>query len=137
MSKRIVLKILFIVVIANFAAQVPYYFHQYYLPYRTLPSLTALFLMTFVLGWFLSGVYLLYQEKTVGYYLSISFLAVEFLFYLQTQIVQAVTGRGVLLHLLHPDGATLFIVFGIGYVNMLASPWFAYHFIKNKSKYLG
>jgi hypothetical protein len=136
MSRSLFLKCLFITTIANFVAQIPYYFHQYYLATRSAPSILGLVLMTVVLGWFLAGCYLLAQRKNIGYLLTVSFLIIEFLFYLQTQIMQYLSGRGVFLYVLHPDDWLLFLVFGIGYINFFASAWFIIHLLKRKSEYV-
>ena len=53
-----------------------------------------------------------------------AFLIVEFLFYLSTQVTQALSGQGILLHVLHPDDAVLFFVFGIGYINLIVSGFY-------------
>lgn len=89
--------------------------------------------MTFVLLWFLIGYIRLKKAKRYGYAILLSFFTVEFLFYLQTQIVQAISSKGILLHVLHPDNNLLFLVFLIGYINFAAAAWFIYFMIKNKS----
>lgn len=123
---------LLIVVAINFLAQVLYYYHQYYSRRKLLPSLLGIVLLSFVLTWFVIGYTKLQKNKRYGYSITLSFVIVEFLFYLQTQIVQALSGSGVLLHVLHPDDTLLFVVFLIGYINFIASGWFSYFMIKNR-----
>lgn len=127
---------MFLVVVANFAAQIPYYFHQYYLTEHLLPSLLGVLLLGIAFAWFLVGYNALRKGKKLGYILITSFYIVEFLFYLQTQITQAVSGKGILLHVLRPDDALLFVVFGVGYINFLAAAWFAYYLLRNKRNFV-
>ena len=129
-------RILFWTVIINFIAQIPYYIHQYYLVRHVAPSIMGVTLMTIVLAWFLIAYWLLKQGKRVGYLTMLSFLVVEFLFYLQTQLVQLASGSGILLHVLHPDGTVLFCVFLIGYINFAASVYFISYLIKHRKSYL-
>ncbi|MDB5167683.1 MAG: hypothetical protein JWN26_828 [Candidatus Saccharibacteria bacterium] len=120
MKNKGYLLILLVVVLADFIAQIPYYLHQYHTP----PSISGSLLLLAVLAWFLFGFILLWHRKAKGYLLIIVFLVIEFLFYLSTQITQAFSGKGILLHVLHPDDPTLFIVFAIGYINLLASGFY-------------
>jgi len=92
--------------------------------------------MLFVLAWFLLGYWRLAARKPLGLVLAVSFLAVEFLFYLQTQIVQAATGNGILLHVLHPDDPLLFVVFLIGYVNLVAAPFLVWALLRHRAAFL-
>jgi len=62
------------------------------------------------------------------------FLIVEFLFYLSTQITQATSGKGILLHVISPDDPILFVVFGIGYLNLIVSAVFiVFTFINHRN----
>lgn len=121
--------ILLFVTLANFIAQVPYYLHQYHSP----PSVTGSLLLLIVLVWFLVGFLWLWQRKMKGYVVTMAFLVVEFLFYLSTQFTQALSGQGVLLHVIHPTDAVLFIVFGIGYINMLTAGVYSFYLLFHKS----
>ncbi len=134
-NSELFFKILFWTVISNFIAQIPYYFHQYYISRHIAPSLIGLTLLSLVFVWFISAYILLKNGKKTGYYLMLTFLIIEFLFYLQTQIVQATTGHGILLHVLRPDNGLLFIVFFIGYVNFIASAYFIFYLIKYRSSF--
>lgn len=129
------MRILFLVVVSNFIAQIPYYLHQYYNPRHLAPSVLGVLLMSVVLAWFLIGYSMLKKQKKRGYFLMQSFLSIEFLFYLQTQLVQFATGHGVLLHVVHPDGWLLFIVFLIGYINFLAAAGFISYLVARRHQF--
>ena len=124
MSKTAFLKSLLLIVLTNYAAQIPYYIHQYYAPHHFLPSLLGSVLLSMTLAWFLLAYWKLAQGKGWGYWLMLAFLTVEFLFYLQTQVSQLLISHQVLLHVYKPDGILLFVVFGIGYINFLAAVYF-------------
>lgn len=128
MSHNNLLKLLFGVVIANFIVQIPYYFHQYH----GLPGMIGVLLMAIVLSWFLVGFRLLWRGSSWGYSLTTAFLSVEFIFYAMTQLSQAASGRGILLHVLSPDDPVLFVVFGVGYINFAAAGFFVYYLIRYK-----
>ena len=128
MTHKQFLNIVFVVVIANFIAQVPYLIHQYH----GKPSAIGIILMTVVLMWFLTGYTLLLKQKMAGYIILITFLIVEFLFYLSNQVTQLASGKGILLHVLHPDDALLFVVFGLGYINFIAAGYFVFYLLRYK-----
>ena len=127
------LRWLFVVVTTNFLVQLPYYYHQYYAKYHVLPSLPAVLLVGAVLIWFLTAYYWLQKGRAVGYYFTMAFLIVEFLFYLQTQIMQLISGHGILLYVINPHDVILFIVFGVGYLNFFAAGWFVYYIHLHKA----
>lgn len=132
MANKQFLRILFVVVVANFIAQIPYLLHQYH----GKPSSIGIILMMAVLAWFLVGYSLLLKKSIVGYIVLMGFLIVEFLFYLSTQVTQVASGKGILLHVLHPDDVTLFIVFGLGYINFIAAGYFVYHLSCHKDAFV-
>jgi hypothetical protein len=132
MNKSQVMQLVLVVTIANYIAQIPYYFHQYYSPYKTLPSLAGSMLLGITLIWFLIGYIKTAVGQLSGYYLLLSFLIVEFLFYLQTQISQLLISHQLFLHVLHPNGIVLLLVFGIGYLNFFASAFFIYYLLFNR-----
>ena len=92
--------------------------------------------MLTVLTWFIVAYYGLISHKKFGFFLTIGFLLTEFIFYLQTQIVQYVSGHGILLYVVHPHNWLLFIVFGIGYINFIAAALFIPYLMIHKSQYL-
>lgn len=135
MSRTFFLRTVSLVVAINYLAQVPYYLHQYYARYHTAPSALGMVLLALTLIWMVLGVVGLGRGSVLGYLLLISFLSVEFLFYLQTQIVQLISGHGVLLYVIHPSDPFLFIVFGIGYINFVASGWFVYYLATHRAAF--
>jgi len=121
---RVQVIILFLLILANFIAQVPYFLHLYYKPGMNLlaearPSL----IMGLVFAVFLVGFILLFKRTVAGYWLMLIFLAVEFLFYLWNTIGEVVHGYGLFFHLNNPD-LLLKVVFAIGYINLFASGYF-------------
>ncbi len=128
--------VLFFTVISNFIAQIPYYFHQYYQTHHLAPSLVGLSLMSLVLVWFISAYLLLRKQKKSGYYLMLTFLAIEFLFYLQTQISQLLISHRILLRVYRPDSLLLFIVFAIGYANFIAAAYFIGYLLRNRKQFV-
>lgn len=124
------------ITLTNFAAQIPYYLHQYYFPHHILPSPVGVTLMLGVLAWFLIGFYLLAHRKPFGFWLTVAFLFVEFVFYLLTQVTQWASGNGLFLYVLHPTDATLFIVFGIGYLNFFAAAGMLYVMLTHRHQYI-
>lgn len=136
MRRRLILGTLLGVVGVNFLAQLPYYYHQYFMREHRPPTPLGAVLMLAVLLWFLAGYRRLSARKPYGLALTISFLLVEFLFYLQTQLVQAVSGHGILLHVLHPDNPLLFVVFLIGYINLVAAPFLISALLRHRSSFV-
>ncbi len=136
MNRKIFLIVLFLLVLLNFIMQVPYYIHQYYLPFHTLPSVFGTSLLVLALTWFILAIVLLAKKKSVGYYLIITFLAVEFLFYLMTQVTQALSGHGILLYVLHPTDLLLAFVFGVGYINFVAAGISLYILLRYKRNFV-
>lgn len=120
------------VVVANYIAQVVYYFHLYY-PAR-LPIGTIALGATFV--WFLAGFVLLGRGTKVGYWLLLSYLIVMVGFYLRNMITQVLAGLGPFLHLNDPD-RVLLVVFAIGYLNMIAGAWFIYVLVRHYRALVG
>ncbi|HET9174320.1 MAG TPA: hypothetical protein VFN56_03500 [Candidatus Saccharimonadales bacterium] len=127
-------KILLATVLCNYAAQIPYYLHQYYLPHKFLPSLFGTVLLSLTLVWFCVAYRGLRHGRTYGYYVMLAFLSVEFLFYLQTQLSQYLIAHRILLYVYHPQGLLLFIVFGIGYINFLAAAYFLVYIMRHKQQ---
>jgi hypothetical protein len=126
------LQVLFFVVLANFLAQIVYLIHQY----GGHASPVGAGLMLIVFAWFLAGYILLWRQKLIGLILMFTFLSIEFLFYLSTQVTQAISGQGILLHVLQPSDPILFIVFGIGYINFIAAAYFIIHLLRNRQSFV-
>jgi len=132
---RIQIIILFLLILANFIAQIPYYFHLYYNPNNLLTQAKAGLLMLFVFGVFLLASTLLFKRRVLGYWLMVIFLAVEFLFYLWNTVGEVIHGYGLFFHLNNPD-PLLRAVFAIGYVNLFASGYFLSLLLLKKAHFL-
>lgn len=137
-SKKVntMFRIMLLIVLVNYVAQVPYYFHQYYVPHGFLPSLYGSVLLGISLIYFVVVYQKLIRGFKAGYYMMLTFLAVEFLFYLQTQVSQLFISHQLFLHVYHPDGLLLFLVFGIGYINFIGAIYFIVYLSLNKDKFL-
>ena len=122
-SIRIQVIILFLLILANFIAQIPYYLHLYYNPNNLLAQLRGGFPLLIVFAVFLLASFLLFKRTVIGYWLMVMFLAVEFLFYVWNTLGGVIHGYGFLYHLANPD-LILRAVFAIGYVNLFVSGYF-------------
>jgi hypothetical protein len=135
-SIRVQVIILFLLILANFIAQIPYFLHLYYKPGMNLlaqarPSL----IMGFVFAVFLIASILLFKRTVAGYWLMLIFLTVEFLFYLWNTIGEVLHGYGLFFHLNNPD-LLLRIVFAIGYINLFASGYFLCLLLLKRANFL-
>ena len=122
-SIRIQVIILFLLILANFLAQIPYYLHLYYNPNNLLAQLRGGFLLLIVFVLFLLASILLFKRTVIGYWLMVMFLTVEFLFYVWNTLGGVIHGYGFFYHLANPD-LILRAVFAIGYVNLFVSGYF-------------
>ena len=122
-SIRVQVIILFLLILANFLAQIPYYLHLYYNPNNLLAQLRGGFLLLIVFAVFLLASFLLFKRTVIGYWLMVMFLAVEFLFYVWNTLGGVIHGYGFLYHLANPD-LILRAAFAIGYVNLFVSGYF-------------
>ncbi len=122
-SIRVQVIILFLLILANFLAQIPYYLHLYYNPNNLLAQVKGGFLLLIVFAVFLLASILLFKRTVIGYWLMVMFLTVEFLFYVWNTLGAVIHGYGFLYHLANPD-LILRAVFAIGYVNLFASGYF-------------
>ena len=132
---RIQAIILFLLILANFIAQIPYYLHLYYNPNNLLAQSKGVLLMLFVLGVFLLASLLLFKRRVLGYWLMVVFLAVEFLFYLWNTLGEVIHGYGLFFHLNNPD-LLLRAVFAIGYMNLFVSGYFLGLLLLKRSHFL-
>lgn len=117
------LLVVFVVVMANYVAQVPYFLRLYYFPHHAPPALWGTLALAATLAWFLVGFALLWRGRVAGYWLTLSFLVTETGFYLYNEINQIAHGYAPFFHLSNPD-PTLWTVFAIGYLNMVAGVCF-------------
>jgi hypothetical protein len=124
--------VLFLVVLANYLSQIPYNLHLYGLNVN--PRGAGLLGLTLV--WFLIGFWLLVWKKPIGYWLTMAFLAVQFLFYFNNEIVRMFDGYGLLYHLTDFHDPVIWPVFLMGDVNFFAAAFFLYYLARNKSAVL-
>ncbi|WP_308466716.1 hypothetical protein [Rathayibacter soli] len=109
------LVLLFWVVIVDYLAQIPYYMVNYYIPDHTPPTLSAIILLGSTLAWFFIGYFGNHAHRRYGYWVLLSFLLVEGLFYLRTLLF----GTAVLQ--LENSNLVVRIVFLIGYATGIVS----------------
>jgi hypothetical protein len=115
--------ILFGILLADFAAQVVYYFHIYYTPRRPFPDLKSTVVMGAVFALFIVSYWLLTSRHKAGYPAMLFYLALEFLFYLWNFIGGIIHRLGWFYHLNERD-PVLWVVFAIGYLSFFASGYF-------------
>ena len=131
---RIQAIILFLLILANFIAQVPYFIRLYYNPNNLFAESRGILIMLVVFAFFLFASILLFKGKASGYWLMLTFLTVEFLFYLWNTVGEIIHGYGLFFHLANPD-LILKIVFAIGYMNLFASGYFLGLLLLKKSAF--
>jgi hypothetical protein len=110
----------FLLIFANFLAQVPYYLHLYYGRQALLTSIRNGVPLVTVFALFLLGYGLLMLRRRAGYWLMVLFLAMDFLFYLWNAVGGVRHGYGLFFQLSNSD-ITLRVIFSIGYLNFFAS----------------
>lgn len=120
---RALLWAIFAVVIANYLAQIAYYLRLYYFPEHAPPAFFGSLALAATLAWFLAGFALLWRGRAAGYWLTLSYLAAETAFYLSNLLNQVAHGYAPFFHLANPD-PVLWVVFAMGYLNMLAGAGF-------------
>jgi hypothetical protein len=128
--------ICFGLILANFITQVPYYFHLYFQTQPLSITLRSLVIMGVVFAFFLSGPILLFNKKRLGYWLTISFLSIEFLFYLLNQISSVSHGYGLFFQINNPD-LTLRVIYSIGYTNLFACGYLLFLLMRYRDFFLG
>ncbi len=122
-TTRVQVWLLFAVLLANFAAQVPYFLHLYYSPQHPLPDLRSSLTLGSVFALFIASFALLMARQRAGYYLVLFYLALEFFFYLWNIVGGVVHGYGLFFHLADRD-PILWAVNAVGYLSFLAAGYF-------------
>ncbi len=122
-------RILFGLILANFLAQIPYFFHNHYQAQPWSISARSFLIMGSVLGFFLAAAFLLSKRRSLGYVLMLIYLSVEFLFYTGGVIGSIIHGYGLFFQMSNPD-LLLRLIFSIGYVNLLASGYFLFLLVR-------
>jgi len=126
--------ILFVLILANFIAQVPYTIHLYGVS-RLATISPGIIAMYVVFALFLVGYFLFRQKRVFGYWVLVIFLALEFLFYLWDFVGSLMHGFSLFFQLSNPD-PILRAVFAIGYINLFASGYFLFLLLYKKSALL-
>lgn len=127
---RAVLRLLLVVTLVNYVAQIPYYLVLYYLPHGTAPSARSVALLGLTLAWFLLGYTALRARRGWGRPVLLGFLCVEALFYLRAFLSGAVAHQ-----LDHPD-VVVRAVFVIGYASGATAAAAAYLLIRYRGALL-
>jgi hypothetical protein len=112
------LRLLLGVVVANYLAQILYYLHLYYFPHGALPSVGGTLLLGLTFVGFLLGYVGVARGRRTGYWLLLAYLVAEVGFYVKNLFTQVLHGYAPFFHLQTRD-PILFVVFGIGYLNLL------------------
>ena len=122
--------ILFAILLANFIAQVFYFFRLYYTPRQPFPDLRSALLMGTIFAVFLVSYWLFLRRSWVGFYALMVYLLVEFLFYFWNILSGWLHGYGWFFHLSEQD-PVLWAVFAIGYLSFFASGYFIFLLLYN------
>jgi hypothetical protein len=118
------------IILANYVAQIPYDLHLY----GTSVSARGGGVLVLTLMWFVAGLWLLLRGNPAGYWLTMSFLATDFGFYLYNLVGGWVHGYGLFFHVLRFSDPILWTVFMIGYANFFATGYLIVHLIRNRPK---
>jgi uncharacterized YccA/Bax inhibitor family protein len=124
------LRMLLIITIINYLAQIPYYLHNYYFPYRSAPTISAILLLGGTLVWFLIGYIGCIKRKSYGYKTLLTFLIVEALFYGKTLL------SGTFIKQLHNHSLIINAVFVIGYISGITAGIYIWMLIRHRSSML-
>jgi hypothetical protein len=128
-------RVMFALILLNFAAQVPYFVHLYLGRQALAVTLRSFLIMGAVFAWFLAGAILLARCRHSGYGLMVAFLAVEFLFYLLGSVNSTLRGFGPFFQVRNPD-VVLRVIYSIGYVNLFAAGYFLSLLLRWRSAFL-
>lgn len=119
--KRATVVLLYTVLI-NYAAQIPYYLHQYYFPYHAQPNWSGVALLALTFVWFLFGYVRYVRGKRYGWGLLLSFLVAQVIFYGYSVLLSFV-GGGALAQLQTPS-PFIRVIFSIGYLNFAVALYY-------------
>ncbi len=124
-------KVLFGLILLNFLAQIPYFFHLYFRSQPLIISMRSFLILGAVFAFFLTTASLLFKGHTLGYPLMIIFLATEFLFYLYGLGSSKIHGFGPFFQVRNPD-ILLRVVYSIGYLNLFACGYFLFLLVRHR-----
>ena len=117
------------VVALNYAAQVPYYLHQYYLPHHQPPSPVGIVLLGMTLLWFVIGYSRFVMRKSYGFGILLGFLLTQVVFYGHAVVLGILAGAGAEAQL-KTHSRFLLVIFSIGYVNFLVAAYYVYWLLR-------
>ena len=123
---------LLVTVTLNYLAQIPYYFHQYYVGRHLAPSWPGTLLLLFTFLWFLAGYTRFVRGKKYGMGLLLSFLAAQILFYGHAVVFGLINGSGIVAQL-KTHSPFLFVIFLIGYINFGVAAYYLVRLLKDKN----
>lgn len=118
-------KVLLAVILADFVAQIPYFFHLYYRVQTLWITARSVLIMGMVFALFILASVLLLKRLRAGYQLMLIFLTIEGRFYLSGAISSTIRGLGPFFQIRNPD-LVLRVIYSIGYVNLFASGYFLF-----------
>ena len=116
-------------VLANYAAQVPYNLHLYGGAF----SRTGALVLGATLVWFLVAAALYRAGRRAGYWLLLSYAAVQVLFYLNNEVLLAFAGYGLPYHLARTEDLLVWVVFIVGDLNFLAAVGMVVYLLMDRS----
>ena len=106
-----------IVVLVNYAAQLPYALDLY----GTRINLAGAALLAATLAWFAVAYASYVRGNRIGYPLLVAYAAAQVAFYFHGQVLLAFSGYGLPYALTHAPDAIVWVVFVIGDVNFVAA----------------
>lgn len=130
LKSLVTLRLLLLVTVINYIAQIPYYLHNYYFRYHLAPTASSIALLGGTLVWFLIGYIGTTHHKKYGYGTLLSFLAVEALFYAHTLL------SGVFLQQLHNPSMVINAVFVIGYISGITAGMYVWLLVRHKASFV-
>ena len=121
-------------ILTNFLAQIPYFFHLYYRTQSVAISLRSFLIMGAVFAFFATAAVLLLKRQRFGYPLMLIFLVAEFLFYFSGVIASSIRGYGPFFQVHNPD-IVLRIIYSIGYLNLFVSGYLLFLLMRYRAAF--
>ena len=120
--RTLVRRVAVVSVLANYAAQVPYYLHQYWFRGHVPPSWPGVALLAVTLAWFLLAYRRYVRGARFGRGLLMAFLATQVIFYAHALALSLLSGGhgGIAAQLTSPS-QFLRVIFALGYLNALCA----------------
>ena len=121
--------ICFCLILANFIAQIPYFFHLYAFTQAASINLRSGLIMGAVFFFFMASTFLFFRKHPTGYWMMAAFLCAEFLFYFVNQVGSVFHGNGLFVGINNPD-LILKVIYSIGYINLFAAGYWLYLLVR-------